>query len=469
MLRILCSTLITCASLLCTLLNAEEAGGTLSDRSEMVIRLATDSKLAPIYVAPLYLENAGLDGLYLNELEAIVKFDLNFNGKTQLVQHSEERRRQASTEKFDGYYDRAAWHGMNVLYVAKLQIIDKKLSASIFSVSDYNIKSITDLALTGDMSLDRRRIHQLMDSLHRAFFDEKGISNTRMLYSVRIKKEIRDSTKWVSEIWECDYDGGNARQITNEGGVCVTPSYLPPKPGFASGGFFYVSYRMGQPKIFVSSLKEGVGRRFSFLRGNQLMPVVSRQRDQVAFICDVGGNPDVFLLKYNAQKGMGVGKPRQIFTALRGTQATPTFSPDGHRIAFVSNKDGAPRIYAMEIPDEGMKLENVRTVLITKQNRENTSPAWSPDGMKLAYSSMTGGTRQIWIYDFSTNEEIQITHGDGHKENPTWAPNSLHIAFNAGDENTSELYLVNLNQPEAVKISSGSGEKRFPCWEPRVE
>jgi TolB protein len=447
---------------------AQESKKPFVDSPEMLVRLGTDSKLSPVYVAPFYLDRPEIDGMYLSELERLVKFDFNYNGKTQVVQDTEERKKQAHKEKFDGYYDRAAWHGMNVLYVAKFEVLGKNLSASVFSVADYNIKSISDLALSGDLSIDRRRIHHLMDSLFKAFFETDGVSKTRILYTVRVRKELRDSSKWVSEVWESDYDGGNARQVTKEEGICVTPSYLPPKPGFASGAFFYVSYRMGQPKIFVGSLKDGVGRRFSYLRGNQLMPVVSRQRDKVAFICDVGGNPDVFLQAYSSQKG-AIGKPRQIFTALRGTQASPTFSPDGRRIAFVSNKDGAPRIYAMEIPDEGIKLEDVQPVLVTKQNRENTSPAWSYDGMKLAYSSLTGGTRQIWIYDFATNEEIQVTHGDGNKENPTWAPNSLHIAFNAGDENTSELYIVNLNQPEAVKISSGPGEKRFPSWEPRVE
>lgn len=440
-----------------------------SEESDVVLHLATESELAPLYLARFYLEDPDLDGFYLQELEKVLSFDLGYNGKTLLTKYTREQERQASQEGFTGYYDRAAWRELGVRYVAKVQVKQRRLSASFFSVEDYDVKSVSDIALTGELAKDRRYVHQLADSMHQAFFHQNGIASTRLLYTSKVREDKEDSSKWVSEVWECDYDGYNPRQVTHEGRYCVTPAYIPPKPGYSSGGFFYVSYRMGQPKIFMASLQDGIGRRFSYLRGNQLMPAIAPQRDQVCFICDVGGNPDVFLQDYSLGAG-ALGKPRQIFTALRGAQATPSFSPDGKRVAFVSNKDGSPRIYVMEIPPEGATLEDVRPVLVSKRNRENTSPAWSPDGMKLAYSAMSGQTRQIWIYDFSTGEEKQLTHGGNtHKENPTWAPNSLHLAYNSGDENKSELYLINLNQPEAVKVTSGFGEKRFPSWEPRSE
>jgi TolB protein len=102
--------------------------------------------------------------------------------------------------------------------------------------------------------------------------------------------------------------------------------------------------------------------------------------------------------------------------------------------------------------------------MISKQNRENSCPAWSPDGTKLAYSAKTNGIRQIWIYDFGKGEEWQLTSGSGHKENPAWAPDSRHIIFNSTDDHTSELYIVNLSQPEALKISRGTGKKHYPTW-----
>jgi TolB protein len=103
-------------------------------------------------------------------------------------------------------------------------------------------------------------------------------------------------------------------------------------------------------------------------------------------------------------------------------------------------------------------------MLISKQNGENSCPAWSADGKKLAYSAKTKGVRQIWIYDFDSKEERQLTDGPGNKENPSWALDSKHLVFNSTDGPASELYLVNLNQPEVIKISQGPGKKHYPTW-----
>lgn len=450
-------------------LGRQESDIVSSEDSKVVVPLSTESVLLPLYIAPLFVEDSEFDAMYHRQLEEVLRFDFAHNGRTQLVSSTKEREDQAAKERFNGYYDRMAWRNLSILYVVKIQIRGKNLSAGVFSIRDYNVKSITGISLSGNISIDRRQIHQLVDCIHKEFFDCGGIAGTRLLYALKTREKNRDSSKWVSEIWECDCDGANARRLTYEKGFCVTPAYLPPKEGYASGNFFYVSYRLGQPKIFVASFRERVGRRFSYLRGNQLMPAVSSDQNSVAFICDVGGNPDLFLQPYHPKAGC-IGKPRQIFASPRGAQASPSFSPDGKRLAFVSDKDGAPRIYVLNVPASGSKSESVNPILITKCNRENTCPVWSPDGKKLAYSSMTYGVRQIWIYDFVKQEESQLTHGGYyHRENPSWAPNGLHIVFNAGNESVSELYIVNLNQPEAVKISSGEGEKRFPCWEPRLE
>lgn len=198
------------------------------------------------------------------------------------------------------------------------------------------------------------------------------------------------------------------------------------------------------------------------------MPAISPKRDKLAFISDVTGNPDLFILPFNPDEGT-VGKPYQIFSTRQGTQGTPTFSPDGKQIAFVSNKDGSPRIYKMKVPEAGASIKNLQAVLLTKLSRESSAPAWSPDGKKIAYCALTNGVRQIWIYDLEKNRERQLTRGPGNKENPTWAPNSLHIMFNSSDKKACELYFINLNQTEATKITTGPGEKRFPNWEVRMK
>jgi len=437
------------------------------DDGAIVVRLPTESRLIPLYLAKFNRTESSFEKKHVSRLMGVLDFDLAHNGMTKIVSRGKEMEMLAGSVTFDAPRNVEAWKTRNIYYVVRGSVKGKNLNIEVLAVNQGTVQAINDIALTGDLSQDRVTMHRVADSIHYALFKTPGIASTKFLYTIKERPgDSQDATKWTSEVWEADYDGNNTRQITHDACLCVTPTYIPPKKGVSScGALLYVSYKTGQPKIYMASLRDGKGRRFSPLPGNQLMPSISRQRDKVSFISDVTSNPDVFLQPFNPEVG-ALGKPRQIFTARYATQGSPVFSPDGKKVAFVSNKDGPPRIYIMDIPAPGAATKSIRPQLLTKRNRENSAPAWSPDGTKVAYCAKTGAWRQIWIANLITGEERQLTQGNGNKENPTWGPNSLHLIFNSASEEVSDLYLINLNQPEAVKISGGKGEKRFPCWEP---
>lgn len=439
------------------------AAGLQAEEESIVVCLKTEAQRIPLYLTHIDGSSSGFDLSYNAQLEKVLQFDFDHNGMTYVVKATNEREKQAGASAFDQTPRPADWKALNAFYVIKVRIQDKMLSARLFAANGGSAKSIEGVTLSGDLSRDRRQIHQLADAIHKTLFGTEGIASTRLLFTVKNQK----GTVWTSEVWESDYDGQNKKQISADGSLVVTPVYVPPKPGCSAGTYFFVSYSSGQPKIFYQKVGQNApAYRLSSLKGNQLMPAITRQRDKIAFISDITGNPDLFILPFDPEVG-ATGKPYQIFSTRLATQATPTFSPDGSQIAFVSDKDGSPRIYMMDVPSPGTSLKDIKATLITKRNRESTAPAWSPDGTKIAYCSGVQGTRQIWVYDFVTREERQITQGPGNKENPSWAPNSLHLVFNSSDAGACDLYIINLNQPDATKITSGSGEKRFPSWEPR--
>lgn len=431
------------------------------DHQPIVIQLESGLPLLKIYLAPIYDEENSFPQSYVHSLQAVLQFDLNHNGATEVMPPQSNHHLD-----WNAQFDLTQWEEPSPHFVVQTRIKSKQLDVRLWLAHNNSIKTIQGMPLTGNLSQDRRIIHALADSLYKTLFDAEGIASTHILFT--IKKLHASSKKWVSEVYEADYDGGNVRQITSLESTCVTPAYIPPRPDYRSRSFVFVSYQIGQPKIYFGSLENKATQRFSLLKGNQLMPSISLQRDKIAFICDVTGNPDLFLQTFDGEKGP-VGKPRQIYSTHKAAQGTPSFSPDGKKIAFVSNKDGHPRIYVIEIPPLGMPLKEIKAQMITKLNRENSAPAWSSDGKKIAFCALSKGTRQIWVYDFESDIEKQITHGKGNKENPTWAPNSQHLMYNTSDPNASELYLIDVLHPNPTLISVGTGEKHFPSWEPIIK
>ncbi len=453
---------VVCLFVSCFVLFASMVGAAEND-DPIVVRLATEAQRIPLYMTHIAPASSGFDKSYCDQIEKVFRFDLDHNGMTYLLPYSPEKDQQVGAQAFDQTINPSVWKNLGAFYVVKVKVEDKKLSIRLFAANSETGKSVNAISLSGNLATDRRLIHQVADTIHKTLFGTDGIATTKIIYTVKIGKDSDAS----SEVWEADYDGGNSHQITRNSGYAITPTYIPPKQGYTAGTCLYVSYKTGQPKIYYQSLKEGSSpSRLTLMRGNQLMPAMTRQRDKIAFICDITGNPDLFIQNFNPEKG-AVDKPYQIFSTHLATQGTPTFSPDGSEIAFVSNKDGSPRIYIMPVPAPGTSLKDIKATLISKRNKENSAPAWSPDGTKIAYCSMGPDGRQIWVYDRVTKQERQLTQGTGNKENPTWAPNSLHLVFNSSGKGDCQIYLINLNQPDATKITSGAGEKRFPSWEPR--
>lgn len=403
--------------------------------STFMVELETEDQRLPVRLLPFKVKDKPHFTLsYLSELEGILHFDLDSNGMTVC----------------------GASPG---LFSIGGEVCGKELSLG-FRGSYGNEGRLETLMLSGDLSRDRRAIHQAADALCKALTGIPGIASTRLLYTVR--KKALEANRWTSELWECDSDGANSHQLNGARGYCVTPSYLMPGKGCRANTCLYVSYETGQPKIYLAG-GGGIGQRLMYQHANQLMPVVSRQRDRLAFISDIRGNADLFVQSFSVEEGLQGHGELAFLTRGGSAQASPTFHPGGRQLAFVSNKDGSPRIYVIGLE----RLPAKEAKLISRRSRENSAPAWSPDGTKIAYCALTEGVRQIWVYDMESDTETQLTDGPQHKENPSWAPNSRVLVYNTADEGQGELFLLPLAQPRPIQITQGPGQKRFPCWEPR--
>jgi len=368
------------------------------------------------------------------------------------------------------------WKSHSIRYVIAPKISKDRLYLKVYDVYQSEFQQLNPIFLTSSIEKDRPMLHKIADLLHHSLFQAAPIFQKKIVFSRQLDRETPTSFEemrqrarqktlgsWSSEIWECGFDGQNMKQLTNEKSYSISPLYIPTERK-RRYNLLYVCYKQGQPKIYLKKAEEDTGRSIVKLSGNQLLPALSKDWNQIAYITDVSGKTDLFLQPFDYQIG-GKDKPQQLYSYGMSLQSSPSFGPDGKMVAFVSDQSGTPRVYILHLAQflESHSLPKVEC--ISTLNRDNTAPSFSPDGKKIVYSSKTDGVRQLWLYDIEKKEEVQLTMGPENKENPCFATNGLHIVYNTTTP-TTDLFILNLNNVQPVKISRSGKMNHYPSWEP---
>lgn len=126
--------------------------------------------------------------------------------------------------------------------------------------------------------------------------------------------------------------------------------------------------------------------------------------------------------------------PRPLFASSMPIMS-PSWSPDGKRVAYVSFEGGEAGIYVQDIASGSRRK-------ISSQPGVNGAPSWSPDGSRLAIVLTRTGTPKIYISDLNANQIIQITDGYSIDTEPTWSPDGRYVYFTSNRSGGPQIYRV---------------------------
>jgi TolB protein len=125
---------------------------------------------------------------------------------------------------------------------------------------------------------------------------------------------------------------------------------------------------------------------------------------------------------------LATGK-REKIAAYKGINGAPAFSPDGSRLALTLSKDGSPDIYVLN-------LKNKFLTKVTKSYGIDTEPTWSPDGKNIVYTSDRGGKPQLYSIPSTGGQARRITFAGDYNARGRFSPDGRSIAMvhaNRGD------------------------------------
>lgn len=125
---------------------------------------------------------------------------------------------------------------------------------------------------------------------------------------------------------------------------------------------------------------------------------------------------------------------------------SPAWSPDGRRIAYVSFEKQRAEIYISDLATGQRRL-------VSKYPGINGAPAWSPDGTKLALVLSKENVAKIYILDLATNQFTPITQGSAIDTEPRWAPDGQSLVFTSSRGGNAQIYRVHLADKRVERLT----------------
>ena len=313
---------------------------------------------------------------------------------------------------------------------AELRVLDMKQRTMAFGQN-----------IQGDADTIRAIAHRWADEIVYKLTAgaSRGIASTKIAYSSR-----RGGAK---EIYVMDYDGNDQRSFTHNGALNLFPVWAADNSKLA-----FVSNRTGKWEIDLHSYLDGSRLPFPLFGTFVSTPAISPDGTQLIYSLRTSrGDTDIFGSKLD-------GSDRRNVTNHASIDTSPTWSPSGKQISFVSNREGAGQIYVADI-DGG----NVRRIV--KEGGDADSPSWSPDGRWIAFhwKPRQADSYDIYMAEVSSGKIFQLTSGAGSNESPSWAPDSRHLAFQSTRSGSSQIYVMLADRSE-VRMVTSQATNTSPSW-----
>jgi TolB protein len=155
------------------------------------------------------------------------------------------------------------------------------------------------------------------------------------------------------------------------------------------------------------------------------------------------------------------GNDPHAMTAYKNTVLTPAWSPDGEKIAFTSYRRGPPDIEILSRVDR-------RPYTFERAGGTTTTPAWSPDGSKIAFAtSRDGSDMEIYVADWNGRNMRRLTVSKSIDISPVWNPRTgREIAFTSDRSGTPQIYIMDAEGTNVRRLVEEGGHAAGPAWSP---
>lgn len=229
-------------------------------------------------------------------------------------------------------------------------------------------------------------------------------------------------------------------------------------PGVAETKIVFISTRSGHKEVWSMDYDGAGQQQVTHLNSIALSPRISPDRSRVAFSEMTKDSWQIRM--YSLDLGRLVSFPR-----FGGDNSAPAWSSDGTKVAFASSMNqGGTEVYIADANGGGARRLTTARI--------NTSPVFNPKtNGQIAFVSGRSGLPQIFIMDTDGSNVQQVTN-EGYAVSPSWSPNGMLLTFSwvrhygTGILGGADIYLMDIATRQIVQLTHDAGRNDFPSWSP---
>ncbi len=268
------------------------------------------------------------------------------------------------------------------------------------------------------------------------------------------------------EIYVMDNDGNNLQRLTNNLRHDRSPSWSPNGKR--------IVFTSDRNEHFINFITEEIyvmdnnGRHQQNLTNNPFddrSPSWSPDGKRIVFTSDRDErfSYDIYVMDADGDN------PQNLTNSPNGEDDySPSWSPDGKRIVFSARRGGhfigeagiTEEIYVMD--NDGDNLQR-----LTNNRQNDWSPSWSPDGRRIAFASDRKGdfkNFEIYVMDNDGDNLQRLTNNRQKDDRPSWSPDGSRIAFSTRREGNSEIYVMDNDGANQQNITNNPNNDFSPAW-----
>jgi len=163
-------------------------------------------------------------------------------------------------------------------------------------------------------------------------------------------------------------------------------------------------------------------------------------------------NEDIFVLD------LITGNLTQL-TETPSNESFPAWSRSGGKIAFHSDRDGNYEIYTTNA--DGSNVSR-----ITNSPARDGYPSWSPDGSQIVFQSDRTGNSEVFIINVDGSVLTNLTNHPAEDQDPAWSPDGQMIAFQSDRNGNPDIYRMNIDGEGVIPLTEDPNMDKFPAWSP---